>query len=136
MELPKYVQKDIQILENAELKVDKYGYCRTDYSKMSEKLFKIAQRYPQKYLEAILEYLGYFNDGDIELDEEDYRDEIFYIGEYCFIEAMNSASMYDDNVQRQAKFIELGIIDGWFDSPRSFKERYQPQYQTKIKEIL
>ena len=136
MELPQYVKKDLKVLENSELRVDKYGNWYSDHQKMAEKLFKIAQRYPQRYLEAILEYLGYFNDGDIELDEKDFRNEILHNAEYHFIESMKSASMYDGNVQRQVKFIELGIIDGWFDSPRTFRERYQTKYPTKIKEIF
>lgn len=135
MEIPKYVLQDLKVLENAELKVDQYGYCRTNYSKMSEKLFKIAQRYPQKYLEVVLDYLGYF-DGSIVLNEEDFRDEILHNAEYCFIEAMDSDTMYGHNTQRQVKFIELGIIEGWFDSPKTFKERYKEQYPSKIKDVI
>ena len=136
MELPKYVQKDLKVLENAELKTDKYGNWFCDHQKMAEKLFKIGFNYPKKYLGAILEYLGYFDDDDIVLDEADFRDEILYTAECSFIEVMKSYSMYGENVQRQVKFIELGVIGGWFDSPNTFMERYQPKYQSKIKDVI
>lgn len=135
MEIPKYVSQDLKVLENAELKVDKYGYCHTDYSKMAEKLFKIAQRYPQKYLEVVLDYLGYF-DGSIVLDEADFRSEILHNAEYCFMEAMDSDAMYGENTKRQIKFINLGIIGGWFNSPKSFKNRYKAKYPSKIKDVI
>ena len=42
--LPKYVEKDLKVLYNAEFKVSKYGFSYTDNVKMAQKLFKIAQR--------------------------------------------------------------------------------------------
>ena len=41
--LPKYVEKDLKVLYNAEFKVSKYGFSYTDNVKMAQKLFKIAQ---------------------------------------------------------------------------------------------
>lgn len=135
MEIPKYVNRDLQVLSNAELKTDKYGYCRTDYSKMAEKLFKIGFNYPSQYLEVVLDYLGYF-DGSIVLDESDFRSEILHNAEYCFIEAMSDSAMYGENTKRQVKFIDLGVIGGWFNSPKSFKNRYKAKYPSKIKDVI
>ena len=41
---------------------------------------------------------------------------------------------YDDNVNRQVKFIELGLIDGWFRSNKEWKKSgYEIKYPTTIK---
>lgn len=133
MELPKYVLNDLQVLDNAEFKIDKFGYTYTDNCKLAEKLFKMAKKYPQKYLHAVLDYLGYF-DGSVELDESDYRAEILHNAEYYFIQAMNDViEMYDGkNINKQVFFIEQGLIDGWFSSAKRWKEKgYEPKYPSK-----
>ena len=75
-DLPKYVKKDLEVLYNAEFKLNKYGYAWTDYHRLAVKLYAIASKYPDKYLEPVLEYLGYFTDGNEFLDEANYRAEI------------------------------------------------------------
>lgn len=133
MNYPQYVMNDLKVLENAEFKITKYGYSYTDNYRMSLKLFQIASKYPQKNLEAIIDYLGYFYD-DIEISEDNYRKEILHNAEYYFIQAMNDNFVcYDENVNRQAKFIELGLIDVCFRSNREFKESgYEIKYPTTI----
>lgn len=131
--LPKYVEKDLEVLYNAEFKVSKYGYSYTDNVKMAEKLFKMANKYPDKYLEAVLEYLGYFNDGNEYLNPQDYRHEILSCAEDYFIEAMNNPCGVYDNTKQQGLFIEMGFIDCWYSSKRSFLEsNYQRKYQSKL----
>lgn len=135
MSYPQYVQKDLKVLYNAELKVDKYGNLWTDYHKLSVKLWTIASKYPQKHLEAILDYLGYFVDG-ADISEKDYRAEIMHNAEYYFIEAMKHSCMcYGDKVNKQSDFIEIGFIDTWYNSNRSFRESgYEIKYPTKVKQ--
>lgn len=136
MKLPKYVEKDLQVLYNAEFKVSKYGYQYTDNIKMAQKLFQIASKYPDKYLEAVLEYLGYFTDCNEQLDEADYRAEIFHNAEYYFLEAMNNPTIVYDNPNKQVLFIEMGFIDCWYQSKRNFKEsNYQIKYPSKVTEL-
>ena len=134
MNYPQYVMNDLKVLENAEFKMDKYGYNFTDNYRMSLKLFQIASKYPQKNLEAIIDYLGYFYD-NIEISEDNYRGEILHNAEYYFIQAMNDNFVcYGENVNRQVKFIELGLIDSWYRSNREFKESgYEIKYPTTIK---
>lgn len=134
MNYPQYVETDLKILYNFETKISKYGYMYTDNYRMSLKLFAIASKYPQKNLEAIIDYLGYFSD-NIEISEDNYRKEILHNAEYYFIQAMNDNFVcYDENVNKQAKFIELGLIDNWYSSSKNFKEsNYQIKYPTTIK---
>lgn len=134
MEYPQYVMNDLKVLDNAEFKIDKHGYSYTDNYRISLKLFQIASKYPQKNLEAIIDYLGYFSDG-IEISEDNYRKEILYNAEYHFIQAMNDNFMcYGENINKQAKFIELGLIENWYSSNKTFKEsNYQIKYPTTIK---
>lgn len=134
MSYPQYVEKDLKTLYNFETKTTKYGHMYTDNYRMSLKLFAIASKYPQKNLEAIIDYLGYFSD-NIEISEDNYRKEILHNAEYYFIQAMNHNFMcYDGNINKQAKFIELGLIDNWYSSSRKFKEsNYQIKYPTTIK---
>lgn len=132
--LPKYVEKDLSVLYNAEFKVSKYGYSYTDYFRMAVKLFKMASKYPEKYLEAVLEYLGYFTSCDEQLNEADYRAEIFHNAEEYFISAMEDNFMcYDENVNKQVEFIEMGFIDCWYSSKKNFKaSNYQRKYPSKL----
>ena len=51
--LPKYVKKDLEVLYNAEFKVDRYGYTWTDYHRLAVKLYAIASKYSDKYLELL-----------------------------------------------------------------------------------
>lgn len=134
MDLPKYVTRDLKVLYNAEFKVSKYGYSYTDYYRMAVKLFKIASTYSDKYLEPILEYLGYFTDYNEYLDESNYRAEIYHNAEYYFIQAMNEYSMcYGDNLKKQISFIEMGFIGGWFASNKQFKAKnYEIKYPSLI----
>ena len=134
MSYPKYVEKDLRTVYNFETKISKYGHMYTDNYRMSLKLFSIASKYPQKNLEAIIDYLGYFSD-NIEISEDNYRKEILHNAEYYFIQAMNDNFVcYDENVNKQAKFIELGLIDNWYSSSKNFKEsNYQIKYPTTIK---
>lgn len=136
MTRPKYVDKDLQVLYNNEFKVSKYGYSYTDYYRMAIKLFAIAKKYPQKHLEVILEYLGYFTDCKEELNELDFRNEILHNAEEYFISAMSdTCMMYDKNVNKQVKFIELGLIDCWYEKARNFRNSgYIRKYPSKIKE--
>ena len=133
MNYPQYVETDLKILYNFETKISKYGHMYTDNYRMSLKLFSIASKYPQKNLEAIIDYLGYFSD-NIEISEDNYRKEILHNAEYYFIQAMNDNFMcYEENVNKQAKFRELGLIDGWYRSNREFKESgYEIKYPTTI----
>lgn len=133
MTYPQYVMNDLKVLKNAEFKITKYGYSYTDNYRMSLKLFQIASKYPQKNLEAIIDYLGYFYD-DIEISEDNYRKEILHNAEYYFIQAMNDNFVcYGENVNKQVKFIELGLIDGWYRSNREFKASgYEIKYPTTI----
>ncbi len=131
--LPKYVEKDLKVLYNAEFKVSKYGFSYTDNVKMAQKLFKIAQKYPDKYLEPVLEYLGYFTDCDETLNPSDYRDEIMHNAEHYFLEAMNNSTILYDNIDKQCLFIEMGFIDCWYASKRNFKaSNYQIKYPSKL----
>lgn len=132
--IPKYVENDLKILCNAECKTDSYGNCWTDYHKLATKLYAIASKYPQKHLEAVIDYLGYFND-NVEISEKDYRAEIMHNAEYYFIQAMKDSCMcYDDKVNKQSDFIEIGFIDTWYSSNRRFREsEYEIKYPTKVK---
>ena len=133
MSYPQYVETDLKILYNFETKISKYGHMYTDNYRMSLKLFSIASKYPQKNLEAIIDYLGYFSD-NIEISEDNYRKEILHNAEYYFIQAMNDNFMcYEENVNKQVKFIELGLIDSWYRSNREFKKSgYEIKYPTTI----
>lgn len=133
MSSPQYVKNDLRVLYNAELKTDKYGNQWTDYHKLSVKLWSIASKYPQKHLEAVIEYLGYFAD-NIEISEKDYRAEIMHNAEYYFIQAMKDSCMcYGDKVNKQSDFIKMGFIDTWYSSSRSFKEsNYEIKYPTTV----
>ena len=133
-DLPRYVKKDLEVLYNAEFKLNKYGYAWTDYHRLAVKLHAIASKYPDKYLEPVLEYLGYFTDCNEFLDEANYRAEIMHNAEYYFIKAMEDCAMcYDDKVKKQIDFIEMGFIGGWFASSREFKDKnYQIQYPTMV----
>lgn len=133
MEHPKYVNNDLAVLYNAECKVDSYGYSWTDYHKLAVKLWSIASKYPQKHLEAVIEYLGYFAD-NIEISEEDYRSEIMHNAEYYFIQAMKDSCMcYGDKVNKQSDFIKIGFIDTWYSSSKNFKESgYEIKYPTTV----
>lgn len=133
MTYPKYVETDLRTLYNFETKTDKYGYMYTDNYRISLKLFAIASKYPQKNLEAIIDYLGYFSD-NIEISEDNYRKEILYNAEYHFIQAMNDNFMcYEENVNKQVKFIELGLIDSWYRSNKDFKSSgYEIKYPTTV----
>ena len=132
--LPKYIENDFKILYNAEFKTDKYGYSYTDNVKMCEKLFKIAKTYADKYLEDVLDYLGYFCDNTYELAESDYRNQILSDAEYHFIQAMeNYDEVYDEKINKQVKFIEMGFIDCVYSSAKNFKaSNYQEKYPSKI----
>lgn len=134
MTYPKYVESDLRTLYNFETKTDKYGYMYTDNYRISLKLFAIASKYPQKNLEAIIDYLGYFSD-NIEISEDNYRKEILHNAEYHFIQAMNDNFMcYEENVNKQVKFIELGLIDSWYRSNKDFKSSgYEIKYPTTVK---
>ena len=133
-DLPKYVKKDLEVLYNAEFKLNKYGYAWTDYHRLAVKLHAIASKYPNKYLEPVLEYLGYFTECNEFLDEANYRAEIMHNAEYYFIKAMEDCAMcYDDKVKKQIDFIKMGFIGGWFTSSRQFKDKnYQIQYPTMV----
>ena len=133
-DLPKYVKKDLEVLYNAEFKENKYGNTWTDYHRLAVKLYAIASKYPDKYLEPVLEYLGYFTDCNEYLDEANYRAEIMHNAEHYFIKAMEDYDMcYDDKVKKQIDFIEMGFIGGWFTSSRQFKDKnYQIQYPTMV----
>lgn len=135
MSYPQYVEKDLKILYNAEMKISKYGNQWTDYHRLSVKLWSIASKYPQKHLEAVIDYLGYFSD-DVKISEEDYRSEIMHNAEYYFIQAMNDSCMcYGDKVNKQSDFIKIGFIDTWYSSNRSFRESgYEIKYPTKVKQ--
>lgn len=133
MSYPQYVETDLKILYNFETKISKYGYMYTDNYRMSLKLFAIASKYPQKNLEAIIDYLGYFSD-NIEISEDNYRKEILHNAEYYFIQAMNDNFMcYGENAIKQVKFIELDLIDGWYRSNKEWKKSgYEIKYPTTI----
>lgn len=127
-DIPKYVLKDIEILFRYEYEsYDKYGFQINKDDKIALKLFRIANKYPQKHLWAILEYFGYFC-GEEELAEENYRDEIRHIAEEYFKRAMNDALlMYDGgvngNIRKQIPFIEIGVIGGWFSNVHNWREK-------------
>ena len=133
-DLPKYVKKDLEVLFNAEFKEDKYGCTLTDYHRLAVKLYAIASKYPDKYLEPVLEYLGYFTDGNEYLNKDNYRAEIMHNAEHYFIKAMEDYDMcYNDKVKKQIDFIEMGFIGGWFSSSKQFKDKnYQIQYPTMV----
>lgn len=144
MELPQYVQKDLEILYNYEFARDEYGYEVNKSDKMAYKLYQIAKKYPQKNLESIIEYLGYFDDGDIEIAEEDFRDEVLHMAEYYFKKAMEDHFlMYTDREEkeqgdyhrwnRQIKFIDIGWLDCVYTSRKSFLNKYKDitRYPTK-----
>ena len=142
-DIPQYVAKDLDILFNYEYNSrDQYGYEINKSDKIALKLFKIADKYPQKHLWAILTYFGYFT-GEEELKEEDYRDEIRHLGEYYFKEAMNDALlMYDGgltgNIKKQIDFIEIGLIGGWFASVHDWRAKlsqYQDKYPQKSVDV-
>lgn len=147
-ELPKYVQKDLSILSNYEFSYDKYGYEINKSDKMAYKLYQIAQKYPQKYLEPIIEYLGYLDCSDIELAEEDYRDEIMHMAEYYFDQAMkdhflmysSEEERYEENYtndMRQIKFINIGWLDCVYTNRQSYIKAYQSvtRYPSKAVEV-
>ncbi len=139
-DVPQYVAKDLDILFNYEFSRDQYGYEINKSDKIALKLFKIAEKYPQKHLWAILTYFGYFC-GDEKLAKEDYRAEILHLGEYYFKQAMNDAClMYDGgcngNIKKQVAFIELGLIGGWFENVHQWREKnrnggYKDKYPQK-----
>lgn len=133
-ELPKYVQRDLGILYNFEFSRDQYGYEINKSDKMAYKLYQIANKYPQKWLEPIIEYLGYLDSGDVELAEEDYRDEILHMAEYWFDQAMRDHFlMYSSEEERweedytrdmrQVKFIEIGWLDAVY-TRKSYIKKY------------
>ena len=68
-DIPQYVAKDLDVLFNYEFARDKYGYEINKSDKIALKLFKIAEKYPQQHLWAILTHFGYFC-GDEELEIE------------------------------------------------------------------
>lgn len=139
-DIPKYVAKDLDVLFNYEFARDQYGYEINKSDKIALKLFKIAEKYPQKHLWAILTHFGYFTDEE-ELAKEDYRAEILHLAEYYFKEAMNDAFlMYDGgcdgNIKKQVAFIELGLIGGWFANVHQWREKirnggYKDKYPQK-----
>ena len=135
-ELPKYVEKDLEILYNYEFKTDKYGYEINTHDKIALKLFRIAKKYPQKWLSPILEFFGYFY-GEEELEEKHYRDEILHLAEYHFKLAMDDIFlMYDGgtdgNIKKQIPFIELGLIGGWYANRQDWKKKkYVDKYPQK-----
>ena len=131
-DLPKYVEKDLEVLYNAEFKVSKYGYSYTDYHRMSVKLTNIARKYPEKYLEPVLEFLGYFTDSNEILEEADYRAELQHLAEYYFIEAMTKDYVCYDNVKKQCDFIDLEYIDCIYTNKNRFKEVYESKYPSKV----
>lgn len=141
-DIPKYVKKDLNILFNYEFAHDKYGYEINNDDKIAKKLFIIASKYPQKHLWAILTHFGYFT-GEEELKEEDYRDEIRYLAEDYFKNAMNDIFlMYDGgcdgNIRKQVFFIEQGLIGGWFASRNEWREKlknYKDKYPQKSVDI-
>ena len=133
MKLPKYVEKDLKVLQNAEFKVSKYGFSYTDNIKMAQKLFQIASKYPEKHLEAILEYLGYFTDCNEYLNPSDYRNEIYHNAEEYFLEAMDNPTIVYENPNKQGLFIEMGFIDCWYASKRNFKaSNYVRKFPSKL----
>ena len=133
MNLPKYVKKDLKILENAEFKVSKYGFGYCDDIKMAQKLFQIASKYPQKHLEVILEYLGYFTDSNESLNPSDYRHEIYSNSEDYFLRAMDNPTIVYENPKKQSLFIEMGFIDCWYSSKRNFKaSNYVRKFPSKL----
>lgn len=133
MNCPKYVKNDLNVLHNAEYKTNAYGHSWTDYHKLATKLYAIASKYPQKHLEAVLEFLGYFTDG-ADISEKDYRAEIMHNAEYYFIQAMKHSCMcYGDKVNKQSDFIKIGFIDTWYSSSKNFKESgYEIKYPTTV----
>ena len=140
-DIPQYVAKDLDVLFNYEFARDKYGYEINKSDKIALKLFKIAEKYPQQHLWAILTHFGYFC-GDEELDEKDYRDEIRYLGEYYFKKAMNDTLlMYDGglngNIRKQIDFIEMGLIGGWFANVHDWRaKKYEDKYPQKSVDTL
>ena len=133
-ELPKYVEKDLDILYNYEFAEDKFGRRINNEHKIARKLFSIAKKYPQKYLKEILEYFGYFY-GEEELSEEDYRDEILHLAEYHFRQAMDDVSLMYDDINRQMPFLELGIIDAWYDCRNTWNQYKKKEYKYPQKSI-
>lgn len=136
MNKPKYVQKDIEILRNYEFATDRWGYEINRKEKMALKLFRIAEKYPQKQLVHIINYFGLF-DGGCDVKEEDYRDQILYEAEYFFIEAMNDLFLmygeFGEKIAKQIPFIELGLIDCCYGSRKRWKKaNYQPKYPSKL----
>lgn len=140
-DIPRYVAKDLDVLFNYEFARDKYGYEINKSDKIALKLFKIAEKYPQKHLWAILTHFGYFC-GDEELDEKDYRDEIKHLAEYYFKKAMNDTLlMYDGglngNIRKQIDFIEMGLIGGWFANVHDWRaKKYEDKYPQKSVDTL
>lgn len=146
-ELPKYVQRDLEILYNFEFSRDKYGYEINKTDKIAYKLYQIAKKYPQKWLEPIIEYLGYLDCGDVELAEKDYRDEIFHMAEYYFKQAMQDPFLMYSNLDeqseddytcdmRQCKFIDIGWLDAIY-TRKSYLKKYKDitRYPSKAVEI-
>ena len=133
MNIPKYVQNDVDILHRFEFSTDEYGYDINKDDKLAIKLFRIGKKYPQKWLYRIIEYLGLF-DGGCNVREEDYRNEILYHAEYYFIRAMNDYSlMYDENIHKQIPFIELGLIDCAYSNQKNWKQsNYKPKYESRL----
>lgn len=136
MTLPKYVEKDLEILFNYEFATDEWGREINKKDKIAYKLYQIAQKYPQKHLEAIIEYLGYLDDGNIELEEKDFKDEILHEAEYYFKKAMEDHFlMYTDREEeeqgdyhrwnRQIKFIDIGWLDCIYTSRKSYLKKYK-----------
>lgn len=147
MEYPKYVQKDLEVLFNLEFSKDQYGRSINKDDKLAYKLYQIAQKYPQKWLIAIIEYLGYMDDGSVELAEEDYRDEILYNAECYFKSAMENYSlMYTDREEeensdyhrwnRQIKFIDIGWLDCIYTTRNAYLNKYQGVTRHPIKCIF
>lgn len=134
MSLPKYVQKDLDILYKYEFETDKFGRSINNEHKISRKLFSIAKKYPQKHLKAILEYFGYFY-GEEELSEKDYRNEILHLAEMHFRNAMDDVELMYENVNRQIPFLELGIIDAWYDSRKTWNQYKKEEYKYPQKSV-
>ena len=143
--IPKYVEKDLQILHNYEFSTDQWGREINQNDKLAYKLYQIAMNYPEKWLREILEYLGYFCDYYEELDKKDFRKEILHMAEYHFQEAMeDSFLMYTDEEEaeegdyhrwnRQNKFIDIGWLDYIYTEKKYYLQKYKDveRYPTQV----
>ena len=114
--IPRYVQNDLIILDNLE-------FNNPNYRRLSYKLWRIAENYPQKNLYVVLEHMGYFFEDKHEIKEDEYRDAVKSISKDFFISAMNTNEVYED-VHKQEVFMKIGFIDSIFKSRESFIKNF------------